>query len=193
MLAVYICHTILRVTFMYGKHFASMYTGSMVGMGAIAFAVMGYVIANAKPDKAVGMQVELNPILLAAMLGEDVDDVTKAIELLCSPDPRSRSKAEEGRRLVKIGEYDYRLVNGPKYQAIRDEEARREQNRTAQERFRRKKRGKPLPGQIANRQMAERGASEEELNRHVDSFSEPPQRNQQTPSAEVDGQCGDDE
>ena len=30
---------------MYGKHFASMYEGSLYGSGAVVFAVWGYVIA----------------------------------------------------------------------------------------------------------------------------------------------------
>lgn len=123
---------------MFGKHFASMYTGSMVGKGALMFAVMGYVIANVRPDKIVGGQVELNPILLAAIFGESVTDIQKAIDALCSPDPTSRSKDEEGRRLVRLGQFDYRVVNFKKYFAIRNEEIRREQNRVAQARFREK-------------------------------------------------------
>lgn len=113
-----------------------MYEGSMVGAGAIVFATMGYVIANQKPDKDVGSQVRLNPILLSAILGESEKDVEEAIQFLCSPDPRSTTKEEEGRRLIKIGEFDYQVVNGPKYMRIRDEEHRREQNRAAQQKHR---------------------------------------------------------
>jgi len=134
---------------MYGKHFSSMYSGSMVGSGALIFAVMGYVVANMVPDKKVGAQVELNPKLLAAILGEPESDVSKAIDFLCSPDPHSRSKEAEGRRLVKLGEFDYRVVNGAKYRAIRDEEQRRESNRISQALSRARKRGLPLPGETA--------------------------------------------
>lgn len=123
---------------MYGKHFASMYEGSMVGAGAVVFAVMGYVIAKQEPDKKVGSQVRLNPVLLSAILGEQVKEIEKAIKYLCSPDERSTTKEKAGRRLVKLGEFDYQVVNGAKYRAVRDEEARREQNRLAQERFRQK-------------------------------------------------------
>src|ERR1700742_1263807 len=38
--------SILGFVSFYGKHYAGMYEGSMVGKGAIAFALMGYVIAN---------------------------------------------------------------------------------------------------------------------------------------------------
>lgn len=110
----------------------------MVGAGAVVFAVMGYVIAKQEPDKKVGSQVRLNPVLLSAILGEQVKDIEKAIKYLCSPDERSTTKEKAGRRLVKLGEFDYQVVNGAKYRAVRDEEARREQNRLAQERFRQK-------------------------------------------------------
>lgn len=154
---------------MFGKHFASMYEGSMVGAGAVVFAVMGYVIAKQEPDREVGSQVRLNPVLLATILGEPEKDIVKAIEFLSSPDPSSTTKKQEGRRLVKIGEFDYQVVNGAKYRAIRDEETRREQNREAQRRYRKK--GKPIKGESEYVQAAENGASEEELNRIVEKYS----------------------
>lgn len=123
---------------MFGKHFASMYERSMVGAGAMVFAVMGYVIANTRPDRRQGGQVTLNPKILSSVLGEAEDDVVRAIGYLCSPDPKSTSKEEEGRRLVKIGEFDYRVVNFERYRAIRNEEERREQNRLAQAKHREK-------------------------------------------------------
>lgn len=110
----------------------------MVGAGAVVFAVMGYVIAKQEPDKTVGSQVRLNPKLLATILGESQQSVQKAIEYLCAPDEHSTSKEEGGRRLIKLGEFDYRVVNGQKYRMIRDSEARREQNRLAQSKHREK-------------------------------------------------------
>lgn len=126
---------------MYGKHFASMYEGSMVGAGAVVFAVMGYIIAKAEPDRVVGTQVELNPKLLAMILGEEEKEVADAINRLCSPDPSSRTPDKEGRRLIKIGTFAYQVVNGTKYRSIRDDEERRRQNREAQQRYRAKKGG----------------------------------------------------
>jgi hypothetical protein len=132
---------------MFGKHFGSMYTGSMVGSGAVVFAVMGYVIANAVPVEEAGLQVELDPVILATILGEEVTEVEQAIEFLREPDPNSRSQEEEGRRLVRVGQFDYRVVNGPRYREMRSEESRKRQNRAAQARFRekRKKSVPPLP------------------------------------------------
>lgn len=152
---------------MYGKHFASMYSGSMVGRGAVVFAVMGYVIANMKPDAEVGMQVELNALLLGAILGEQPADIEAAIEFLAGPDPASRSKEEGGRRLVRLGQFDYKVVNGLKYRGIRDERDRREYNRVAQQVHRAKKKraggGYPTQAQRETEKMRgdgdERGAS----------------------------------
>lgn len=123
---------------MYGKLFSSLYTGSMIGTGAVPFALMPYIIATARPDKNLGGYVELNPVLLAAIFGVTEADIQRGIDFLCKPDPKSRTPDEDGRRLVKLGPFDYRVVNYAKYRAIRDEEERREQNRVAQEKFRKK-------------------------------------------------------
>jgi hypothetical protein len=111
----------------------------MVGAGFGAFSVMGYVIANMKPDKTVGFQVELNTKLLSAVFGEPEETIQKAIEFLCAPDPQSRTPTESGRRLAKVGQFAYRVVNGVLYDRLRNEEDRREQNRIAQQRHRQKK------------------------------------------------------
>ncbi len=148
---------------MFGKHFASMYEGSLVGSGAVVFAVMGYVIAKQVPDRTVGSQVRLNPLLLAAVLGESQSDIEGAIAKLCAPDARSTTKTHDGRRLVKLGEFDYQVVNGAKYRGIRDQETRMEQNRVAQ-RNHRAKRGTllgPLRGEEAALAAEARGDTAE--------------------------------
>ncbi len=150
---------------MYGKHHATMYEGSMIGAGAVAFAVMGYVIAKQVPDRTVGSQVELNPKLLAMILGEPEKEVLKAINYLCSPDPNSRSPESGGRRLVKLGTFAYQVVNGAKYMAIRDQESRRAQNRTAQAKFRLK--GKPISGEVAHIRGVEDGTIDPETEERI--------------------------
>ncbi len=116
---------------MYGKLFASTFTGSMFGAGPDVIATWAYVIAN-----TVNETVELNPALLAAMLGAPRERVEQAIEVLCSPDESSRSPEEEGRRLVKEEGFQYRVVNHSKYRAIRNEEDRKAYNREAKRRSR---------------------------------------------------------
>lgn len=127
---------------MFGKIFESLYEGSMIGAGSPVFAVWGYVIAKMRLDETVGAQVELNPALLSFVLGEQIGKVQDAIDYLCAPDPKSRSKEEGGRRLVKIGQFAYRVVNGRKYHSIKKAEERREYMRVAQARHREKKKSK---------------------------------------------------
>lgn len=106
----------------YGQHYESMYTGSMIGSGALVFALMGYIISKTRPRKHT---VDLNPVLLATIFGEPVDAVERAIDKLCQPDPKSRSKAEEGRRLLRRGEFEYFVVNHEYYRRISSKIGRR--------------------------------------------------------------------
>lgn len=153
---------------MYGKLFGSMFEGSLYGQGWGPLLVMSYVIANGVPDRAVGMQVDLNPESLAHKFGESEEEVARAIEFLCQPDPRSTSPEEGGRRLIKLGTFSYKVVNGMKYRAIRNEEERRAQVRQAMVRYRKKKdkekanrasKNKRMPGNAPTmaERLAERG------------------------------------
>lgn len=115
----------LRGLILYGKHFESMYTGSMFGVGPTVFAVWGYVISHTRKDGFT----ELNPQLLGAVIGCPPEEIETAIEFLCSPDERSRSKDEDGRRMIREGEFDYRVVNYTSYRNILNEDERRAYNR----------------------------------------------------------------
>lgn len=108
---------------MYGKWFATVYEGSMVGSGALVFAVWGYCCGKADPVSHI---VSLNPTLLATIIGEKPDDVARAIDKLCAPDPDSRCTDHDGRRLLHCGGFDYFVVTHAQYRAISSEEQRRE-------------------------------------------------------------------
>lgn len=112
---------------MFGKFFASTFTGSMIGAGPEVFAVWAYVIANTHHST-----VELNPVLLAHMIGAEPKAIEDAIAYLCAPDPSSRSKVAEGRRLIREGEFAYHVPNHEHYRSIRNEDERREYNRIKQ-------------------------------------------------------------
>ena len=99
----------------FGKHFTSMYTGSMMGAGSHVFAVWGYCVANANGYEHT---VELNSKLLAFIIGDTQERIEQAITYLCAPDSDSRTKSEDGRRLLKLGEYLYRVVNHRKYREM---------------------------------------------------------------------------
>lgn len=118
----------------YGKFFSSTFTGSMYGAGATVFAVWGYVIAN-----TVNSNVELNPKMLSATLGATETEVANAIFYLCQPDPGSRNKDRDGRRLIKEGEYQYHVVTHAYYRQMKNEDEKREYNRIKQQESRAKR------------------------------------------------------
>lgn len=117
---------------MYGKIYESTFTGSLVGSGAVVFAVWSYVIAHTKPPGVV----EMNPALLASVLGCQKDDVEGAIGLLCSPDSQSRTPDHDGKRLLREGPFLYRVPTWERYNAMRNNDERRTYNRDAQRRSR---------------------------------------------------------
>ena len=119
---------------MYGKHFESMYEGSMYGAGLAIFAVWGYVIAHTQKSR-----VELNPKKLSDTLGGTLDEITAAISYLEKPDPISRYKEHEGRRLIKEGQFQYFVPSHEHYRLIRNAEERREYNRSKQSEYRQKR------------------------------------------------------
>lgn len=127
---------------MFGKHFKSMYEGSMVGAGVCVFATWGYAIAHMQPDTEHGYVVVLNSRLLSAIFGCEREPIDDAISFLCAPDPESTTKAEAGRRIIQVSQFEYRVVNGQKYQGIRNAEDRKRQNREAQARYREKEKAK---------------------------------------------------
>ena len=127
---------------MYGRIFEGMFTGSMRGMGPLAFALWSYVIANMREDSEVGVQVELRSDLLAFYIGKVTqEDVDREIKIFCEPDPDSTCTEEEGRRLVQVGKFVYRVVSGAYYMKIRTEADLREYHRLAKRKQRERKKG----------------------------------------------------
>lgn len=159
----------------FGKIYSRLYEGSMYGHSALHFAVMGYVIAKQVPEtrhRDSRMVVELNPALLAGVFAEEPKNVESVIEFLCSPDKQSQSPEQEGRRLVRLGQFSYWVVNGRKYRELQIAEERREYFRVqkAQSRQAKAKAGKPLSGEVAHQKLKESGANAKELERHQESF-----------------------
>src|SRR5689334_3319517 len=123
---------------MYGKAFESMYEGSMYGAGLAVFAVWGYVIAHIRKSR-----VELNPVKLADTLGGSKQEIEQAIEELMQPDPNSRHKEYEGRRLIKEGQFQYFVPSWESYQKIRSADDRREYNKLKQREYRMRMKSNP--------------------------------------------------
>lgn len=139
----------------------------MVGAGFHVYAVWDYCITKNRSGF-----VELNPKLLAFVLdgGREGSErlVEEAIEYLLRPDPKSRSSEKDGRRLVKEGQFQYRMVNWADYEGIKSIADLREYNRRKQAEYRERKRvknGKPIKGELEYEAAVRRGASQEELDR----------------------------
>ena len=118
---------------MYGKLFKTTFTGSLYGAGSKVLIVWCWIIAN--KDKTG--RIEINPEELASRIGDMTpDEVSEAVNFLCTPDTKSRSKAYDGRRLIKEGQYLYWAVNSAQYNAIRNEDDRKayERERKAKQR-----------------------------------------------------------
>jgi hypothetical protein len=146
----------------YGKLYKKLYSGSMVGSGPEVFAVMGYVIANMEPDKVYGERVTLNPAIIAAAIGKtSIDAMQSAIDFLASPDVKTSTPGDDGRRIVMIEPFIYRVVNGRMYRKIRDQQEMREASAMRQATFRARKRARKRKG--AGPTLAERNAEKQGL------------------------------
>ena len=150
---------------MFGKLFQSTFTGSMFGAGPVVFAVWSYAIANVQKSR-----VDLNPAMLASILGSDAKAVQGAIDYLCSPDPRSRTKDHEGKRLIREGEFQYFMPTHEKYRAIRNDDERREYNRQSKANERARKSGNPL---VSTRVSMTVNDSQRQSNKSAHTEAEP--------------------
>jgi hypothetical protein len=125
---------------MYNRIYESLFEGSMVGAGALTFAVWSYVLGKMKPSRKDNQfYVEINPVLLGAILGEKVEDVAVVLASMCAPDEQSRTKDEKGARLVREGQFLYRVVNGSRYNDLRSHEERREYQKLKQAEYRKRR------------------------------------------------------
>lgn len=61
---------------------------------------------------------DLTASAIARLLGVEVERIDKAIEVLTSPDKRSRNKEFEGRRLIAQEDGSWLVVSGEKYQKL---------------------------------------------------------------------------
>ena len=121
---------------MYVKLFASIYQGTLRG-NSHGLLVFTNLLAHADKEGVV----DVHPRAISEEVGLPIDVVRATLEMLESPDDESRSPEEQGRRIIRTDEHrawGWKVVNYAKYRAIRSEEDRREQNRIAQEKWRKK-------------------------------------------------------
>lgn len=112
---------------MYGKTFTTLWEGSMVGL-ADAQLVFIFLFCHCDLEGFV----EAHPSILSAKTGIPLDRVRAALDLLQAPDPNSRSKAEEGRRIIPLNAdriAGWKVVNYEYYRSLRKADDRREYQR----------------------------------------------------------------
>lgn len=83
---------------------------------------------------------------LARSMNLSVEQTQEALDRLCSPDPNSTTKTEEGRRIVAEGPNLWRVVNYEYYRQLGSVEDRQEKNRERQRRHKARKREESLTG-----------------------------------------------
>lgn len=79
--------------------------------------------------------VDMTPQVIAAQTNMPLDVIMSALSALSAPDPKSRSPKDDGRRITLIDEHrdwGWVIVNFKERHALRDEDARRENNRRYQ-------------------------------------------------------------
>ena len=94
----------------YCKVFPTMYTGSMYGAGIHVFAAWTWILAH-KDEEGV---LEINPSVVAAELGGTVKEILDALKYLTAEDLNSRSPDNNGKRLIRTGQFSYQVVNHAK-------------------------------------------------------------------------------
>jgi len=95
---------------MYGKVFEQMYKGSMITAGWEAIVTMQQLIILADQEG----DVEMTPQALSNTTTIPLEHIEKGLEALILPDPMSRSKSNEGRRIILMDEdrpWGWHLVN----------------------------------------------------------------------------------
>ena len=112
---------------MYGKLFTSMWDGSLYGKLEASSVLMACVtLCNAQ-----GV-LDMTPEAISGRTGWPIQFVKKGIDDLEQPDPRSRTGADEGRRLVKLEahrDWGWLIVNYEKYRTLSDPETIKIQTR----------------------------------------------------------------
>jgi hypothetical protein len=107
---------------MYGKIYEQTFTGSMCGKGPVKFAVWAYIIANTKADHLI----EINPKIVAHVIGCKESEVAGALKFFCSPDKESRNTEHGGRKLIRHGEFLYFVTGHGRFRGLKDDGARKE-------------------------------------------------------------------
>lgn len=150
---------------MYGKIFEQMYHGSMSVAGWEAIVTMQQLIVLANRHG----EVDMTPNAISNLTTIPLDIISKGLAILAEPDKDSRSKAEEGRRIVLIDPdrpWGWRLVNYQHYAGIANKQDKREKDA---ERVAEKRKENNDSQNVANsRDLSQPVANCPKMSRHID-------------------------
>lgn len=103
---------------------------------------------------------------LARRAGVSSDECEQSLKRLLAPDPYSRTKEHEGRR-IKAVDGGWLILNGAAYRNRMSKDERREYKRIKAAEYRQNK--KLLTGEASHAALEANGATQAELDRHSDS------------------------
>ena len=152
---------------MYGKIFESIYDGSLACGDWKALITFQQLIILADQDGVVDM----TDIAIHRRTTIPLEIIQKGIEELLKPDPHSRSKDEDGRRLTLLDserDWGWVIVNYEHYRKLASAAERREQNRQAQQRSRKKRQQVSAGVSNNNQESAEKSHIDIEVDSNVD-------------------------
>ena len=132
---------------MYAKVFSQIFDSSIAVDHEVRHVFMDLLVL-ADAEGVVDMTVDA----IARRTNTPIEMVARALEVLASPDPSSRSPDEDGRRLRLVDshrDWGWLIVNYEHYREIRDEEGRRKYFRDYQRQRRAMKRGESPCQQVS--------------------------------------------
>ena len=106
--------------------------------GPMVWAVWCAILAQKDADGVTPMTPEF---LAAQWRMDDGGSIQKAWDVLAAPDPSSKNKEHEGRRIIPTPDGRWFVVSHEKYRQIHREAYRREQNAEAKRRQREREKG----------------------------------------------------
>lgn len=133
---------------MFVKLFDQIFDSSIASNSTVRHIFMDLLIM-ADSDGVVDMTDDA----IARRSNVPLETIQKAIKTLSSPDPRSRSGVEDGRRIVPLDahrDWGWQIVNYQHYRGLRTEESRREYFREYRRKEREAKRPKPKSKPVAH-------------------------------------------
>ena len=119
---------------MYGKLFGSMYDGTLVEDWRALITFQQFIVLC----DADGT-VDMTPHAISRRTGIPIEHIEAGIKILESPDPHSRTAAEQGCRIQRLDDHrpwGWTIVNHEKYKFLQDSDTVRAQNRERKRRQR---------------------------------------------------------